>query len=58
MASLPDTHTVTVHLEFDEDTTTRIRQMIREEIAMFASGSLTAAVDRRDGVGPWQKRPT
>jgi len=48
MASAPNTHTVTVHIEFDEDTAAKIKQIVRHEIAMFASESLTAAVYRRD----------
>lgn len=55
MASAPNTATVTVRIEFDEDTTARLKQLIRGEIAMFASAALTAAVDRRDGTGPWHR---
>ena len=48
MADMPDSATVKVHIEFDEDTTAKLKWLIREEIAMSASGALTAAVDRRD----------
>jgi hypothetical protein len=40
---------VRVHIEFDEETTAGIKQIVRDEIAMHAANSLTAAVDRRDG---------
>ena len=53
MAEMPKT--VNVHLEFDEDTTQVLRQLVRDEIAMFAANVLTAAVDRRDGSGPWHR---
>lgn len=53
MASAPDTHNVTVHVEFDDESKEQIKQLIRDEVAMFAAGALTAAVDRRDGSGPW-----
>lgn len=55
MATAPGTHTVKVRVEFDDDTTAQIKQLIRDELAMFASGALTAAVDRRDGTGPWHR---
>lgn len=49
MASAPDTHTVTVHIEFDDDTKQQIKQVVRDEIAVFAGIVTSAAVDRRDG---------
>ena len=46
MAQIPER--VTVTLELDSAVVAQIKQLVREEIAMWAAASLTAAVDRRD----------
>ena len=38
----------TVTLELESAVVAQIKQLVREEIAMWAAASLTAAVDRRD----------
>lgn len=48
MASVPETHTVKVRIELDEDTTAVIKQIVRDELAVFAGIVTSAAVDRRD----------